>query len=146
MKSNLYNTIEVFHKLATMSIERARQILNVPEGMSPEEINKQYKKQMKEIHPDKLHHLPVEARKAFEALALELNLARDLLLSQPARMTSDQYKERSKSYEQYLQDIQNKTKVEREWQSFLNGITFFNELRYEENIVRAKKMKIDTYG
>ncbi len=58
-------------KASTMSLEEARQVLEVAEGASKDDIQLAYKKQMQKVHPDK-------GGSAY--FATKLNEARDVLI------------------------------------------------------------------
>lgn len=146
--SELLKKIDLFVKLATMSAQEALAVLGLPANATPEEINKSYKKQIIHVHPDRLMHLPPEEKEKANSRAVELNVAKDILLN-PER-SSPFYGDMERNQEvvgdiddilgreqekadAWVQDVRKR----REWSDYASGMLSKDDLTFEENIAKS---------
>lgn len=135
-------------KIATMSPQEARSILGVSEDASPEEIKKTYKRQIIEVHPDRLEHLSPNEKAKASSRAVELNVAQDILLNPERNSPFYGDIERNKEVVQDIENILNKEqtkadawlediKKRREWSDYMAGEIPVEKLIFEENIAKS---------
>jgi DnaJ-class molecular chaperone len=145
--TTLLEKSELFKKLATMTHQQARDVIGVLPGASSEEIGKAYRRLMLKYHPD-LNPSPEAQTKA-----VELNVARDVLLH-PERQgpvadfirsqediqqgINDILDREQRKADAWVEDIQEKR---REYDAWSSGKIKDHELKHPDNIENAKRFR-----
>lgn len=156
--AKLFDKIDRFYKIATMSPQEARSILGVPESATSDEIKRTYKRQIIQVHPDKMMHLSPEEKTKANEKAVALNVAQDVLLNPERSSPFYGDVERGKEVVQDIEDILGKEqekadvwlndiKKRREWSDYMSGDLPVEQLKFEENIANAPAVeaKRETY-
>jgi hypothetical protein len=146
--TKLFDKIDYFYKIATMSPQQARSILGVSENATSDEIKKTYKRQIIQVHPDKMTHLSPEEKTKTNEKAVALNVAQDVLLNPERSSPFYEDMERNKEVVQDIDSILGKEqekadvwlndiKKRREWSDYMTGELPVEQLTFEENIANA---------
>jgi len=145
--SKLLEDAKLFCKIASMTLEQAYAIIGVPQSSSKDEINKAYKRQMRQYHPD------INPSSEAKIKSVELNAARELLLN-PERQgiagdmmrqnenlrddIDDILKREQEKADAWVEDIREKRKEYDEWAS---GKLKTKDLKHPDNIENAKRLE-----
>lgn len=145
--SKLLESTQIFCKLASMTTEQAYAIIGVSPDASKDEINKAYKRLMRQYHPD------INPSPEAKVKSVELNAAKELLIN-PERQgvagdmmrqnenlrddVEDILKREQEKADAWISDIQEKR---REHDLWANGKIKDHELKHPDNIEAARNFR-----